>query len=814
MIPTENLSDKEVRKLAYELQVHQIELETQNEELRRDQAELEESHNRYYDFYNNSPVGYFTISEDDVIRDVNLTGALMLGMEQSLLIKKQLTSFINREDQDKYYLYKKHIFTIKKCKLFGLNMDKRDGTTLYVQLSSTLECNSDENLKQCRLIMTDITELKCIEKGLIKSETKYRNLIETAEDAIVCDLNQTITEWNKSAERIFGYSKREIIGQSIKTLIPEKYRNEYDTGVEQYLKTGGARIIGRTTELSGITKDGVEIPIEISITDQKLGNESQLSTAIIRDITERKRVEAEINKLSMAIKESPGIFMIIDAKGNIEFVNPKFTQLTGFRPEEVIGRNPRILKSGETSNEEYKRLWETITAGGTWHGEFHNKKKDGELYWESVSITSMKGPDGVITNFIKVAEDITARKEVTKALRLSEEKYRVLLQAIPDIVYTIDMDGYFTFVNDSIRMFGYEPEGLIGKHFNIILHPDDIELFSRDIFLEKLKNRKNKNKLNLVFFDERRTKDRMTRNLEIRLLYNALERGGSNSKEVEIPEFLVCEATATGYYEKDDNRKHNKLIGTLGIIRDITEKRKFQVEAIRMEQMVLVLEMAAGLSHEINNPINGIINCAQLIMDECGDNNRLGKFSNIIIDESRRIAMLTKNLLCLSVRTIGKKDDIHIDEALYNTLTLMMVQLKRENLIVKCNISKDLPEIYGNSQELQQVFLNLVQNARFALNEKYPGKDVGKILEISGKKIAIKNREYVRFIFHDHGIGIPNEIIGNVTTPFFTNKQSSIGTGLGLGICQKIIDNHRGKMTLESVEGKFTKIIIDLPVTK
>jgi PAS domain S-box-containing protein len=144
------------------------------------------------------------------------------------------------------------------------------------------------------------------------------------------------------------------------------------------------------------------------------------------EITKRKRVEGEMSKLSQALEQSPSISVITDIKGCIEYVNPRFTQLTGYAREEVIGQNPRIFKSGETATEEYKRIWEIITNGGTWKGEFHNKKKNGELYWESASISSIKNPDGVISNFIKVAENITERKLMEKDM----EKYRHQLEIL------------------------------------------------------------------------------------------------------------------------------------------------------------------------------------------------------------------------------------------------------------------------------------------------------------------------------------------------------------------------------------------------
>jgi PAS domain S-box-containing protein len=133
---------------------------------------------------------------------------------------------------------------------------------------------------------------------------------------------------------------------------------------------------------------------------------------MIQDISDRKRMENQLRKLSQAIEQSPSSIIITDIEGNIEYVNPKFSALTGYALEEVMGRNPRFLKSGETPSEEYSHLWNTITSGEVWKGEFHNKKKDGELYWESVTISPVKSPEGVFTGFMAIKEDITEHKQI------------------------------------------------------------------------------------------------------------------------------------------------------------------------------------------------------------------------------------------------------------------------------------------------------------------------------------------------------------------------------------------------------------------
>jgi len=400
-------------------------------------------------------------------------------------------------------------------------------------------------------------------------------------------------------------------------------------------------------------------------------------------------------------------------------------------------------------------------------------------------------------------------------LAKNEEKYRTLIQTIPDIIYKIDEYGYFTFINNSIRTLGYEPEEIIGKHFSVILHPADVELFSRSIVLQKYPNKVTGDEKAPEFFDERRTKDRVTRNLEIRLLPKIYEESESYTKGIENPTFSFCEVTATGDYEVSINHKNNKLLGTLGIIRNISEKIKLQADFIRSGQLAAIGELAAGVAHEINNPINGIINYAQLIVDDSDKDSRSHEFGEFIMEEGNRIADLAKKLLSLTRRTPDKINTVQMDELIYDSLKLTKVQLEKDNIIIiKDDISKDIPAIIANPQEIHQVFLNLIQNSRYALNEKYPGIDKDKILEISCNKVSTDDYEYVRVIFYDRGSGITKNVLSKVMNPFFTTKPPAKGTGIGLSISQHIINNHNGKMAIESIPGEFTKVVIDLSATE
>lgn len=176
-----------------------------------------------------------------------------------------------------------------------------------------------------------------------------------------------------------------------------------------------------------------------------------------------------LRQLARAVEQSPVTVVITDTQGIIEYVNPRFTQTTGYPFDEAIGKNPRILKSGEMAAEEYTRLWATLTAGGEWRGEFHNRKKNGELYWESATISPIKDERGNITHYLAIKEDITEGKRVQAALRESEQYARSIIESSLDMIITIDNQRRITEFNPAAeQVFGYTRAQVLGEHVNLL----------------------------------------------------------------------------------------------------------------------------------------------------------------------------------------------------------------------------------------------------------------------------------------------------------------------------------------------------------
>ena len=258
----------------------------------------------------------------------------------------------------------------------------------------------------------------------------------------------------------------------------------------------------------------------------------------------------------------------------------------------------------------------------------------------------------------------------------------------------------------------------------------------------------------------------------------------------------------------------NRVGKVIEVVSDMTEKVRLGEEIMRAGQLASVGELAAGVAHEINNPINGIINLAQLLVDENPTDDKDREIYDWIISEGNRITVIVNELLSFARKSDGEKKTLKVDDIIINSLTLTKAQMEKEGIAITVDISGDLPEIIGNEGQLKQVLLNIINNARYALNKRYSGWDKNKILEISAEKINIDNSPYMKIVFCDRGIGIPMELQAKIVSPFFSTKPEGEGTGLGLSISLDIVKDHGGTMVFDSVEGEFTRVVLELPLNE
>lgn len=375
----------------------------------------------------------------------------------------------------------------------------------------------------------------------------------------------------------------------------------------------------------------------------------------------------------------------------------------------------------------------------------------------------------------KLRVKISERKEAEQALRESEEKLSGIINSISDQIIIVNEQLNIVWANDVARqLFGPE---LIGKKCYTVYSRRNQPC--KDCLIKKCLNDGNKHEK------------------EINLIAN-------NGNQMN---FLV---TTNVYKSYKDGRPQM----VIAIFHDITEIKKLQAETMRAAHLASIGELAAGVAHEINNPINGIINLAQLLINKSDPKSLEYDIANRIVKEGDRIANIVSSLLSFARKGNRQKNPINLNEILVDTFALVEVQLRKDDINLKVNTLSNFSEIIGNTQQLQQVFLNIIHNARYALSQRFPEAHKNKILQILCEESTLDGRPCVRIIFLDKGIGIPSNIREKVMDPFFSTKPTEKGTGLGLSISHGIISDHGGSLKIESIEGEFTKVIIELPMIR
>ncbi|MHC1730379.1 MAG: ABC transporter substrate binding protein [Syntrophobacteraceae bacterium] len=246
--------------------------------------------------------------------------------------------------------------------------------------------------------------------------------------------------------------------------------------------------------------------------------------------------------------------------------------------------------------------------------------------------------------------------------------------------------------------------------------------------------------------------------------------------------------------------------------RDMTDRLLLEEKLMQAQKMESIGTLASGVAHEINNPINGIMNYAQLIIDRSGKGNPATEPATEIIEEANRVAKIVRNLLTFARHEKQSHSPAQLADIADSALSLIRTVMRHDQIDLKIDIPEGLPAMKCRSQQIQQVIMNLMTNARDALNQKYPGYNADKQLLLSAQLIEKQGRKYLRTTVEDFGAGIALEIRDRIFDPFFTTKPKERGTGLGLSITYGIVKEHGGELTVESEPGQYTRFHVDLPV--
>ncbi len=295
----------------------------------------------------------------------------------------------------------------------------KDGSSVWTEVVSDKFCDEHGNVIGLIGVSRNITERKKMQDALRKSEQRFWDMFNNAPFGYhEMDINGKLVQVNKTELDLLQYTREEMIGSYVWNFL-----SDGESSQERVLgKLRGEIPPGRSTERKYQRKDGsvITLLVEDRLIHNPEGNITGLRSAL-QDITTRKKTENELIKLSLAVEQSPASIVITDINGNIEYVNHTFTTTTGYTVEEALHKNPRILKSGHMTKEEYKILWDTILSGKNWFGEFLNVKKSGDLFWEEAIISPIKNKDGEIINLLAIKRDVTELKKINEELREAKE---------------------------------------------------------------------------------------------------------------------------------------------------------------------------------------------------------------------------------------------------------------------------------------------------------------------------------------------------------------------------------------------------------
>lgn len=520
-----------------------------------------------------------------------------------------------------------------------------------------------------------------------------------------------------------------------------------------------------------------------------------------RDITERKKNEDQLQQLSLAVEQSPVSVVITDPQGNISYVNPKFTECTGYSSDEVVGKNPRILKSGVLGPDLYQNLWATLKAGKTWHGEFCNKKKNGESFWESASITPITNRAGDITHFLAVKEDITERRRAEREFLLTQ----VSVERASVGIQWMNSKGRIVYANQAACLYARRSREQLLLLSVWDINPD-FPKQTWKIFWEKLK------KQGSVSFE--------------------------SQLQAENGEVLPIEITTN--YLSFDGQEY-----CVGFARDIRERRQLESQLRHSQKLEGIGQLAAGIAHEINTPTQFVTDnlsflrdswnstydlveryrstlhdlasqlpaCAVEALEKAEQSCDLSFIASEVpraidqsLDGAHRVARIVRAMKEFSHPDSAEKTAMNLNKAIESTVTVARNEWKYVAELVT-EFDAALPPVVCYPGDINQVVLNLIVNAAHAIKEKIKEGEKGRITVRTRMLDAC-----VEVSVADTGTGIPEAIRGRVFDPFFTTKEVGKGTGQGLAMAYAVVvKKHGGKIWFETKVGEGTTFLVTLP---
>lgn len=819
---------------------------------RQSDEALRKSEEKYRTILENINEGYYEIDLAGNFTFFNESLCRILGYTRKEMSGINYRNYTDRETAERLFQGFNEIYrTGMPAKIVDYEITRKDKTKAFMETSVSLLKDSSGRAVGFRGLVRDVTEYKKSREELRKSEQRYKGILESiSEGYFELDLEGNYTFFNDAETRNLGYSKEEMTGMnSHKYQDEETYKRTRKTFIDLY-RTG---IPIKSLEMEAIRKDGTRVFNEISaslITDKK--GKPIGFRGITRNISERRKAEEALReserKYRFLMEAMTDIVWTLDMDFKPLYVSSSIEKVLGFSMEERLRQDLKDMVTPDSyANMTNKFAWELeiekkqqADFDRTFTLEVEYYHKDGGTRWFENIMHWFRDREGKIAGIHGVSRDITERKRVEEDLRRSEERYRTILDEMEEGYFELDLAGNAVFFNDSVcRIFGYPPEELLGINYKEYTDGENARKCLR--------------------------------------IYNEIYRTGNPGK-VQGYEIIRRDGTkryleTSASLQKDSS---GKIIGFRGISRDVTERKHAeealkrnhdelirknieieesrknvqialerlgaayeelkisQAKILQQEKMASIGQLAAGVAHEINNPVSFIASNLNTLDKYL---YRLVKFSQVqteIIklqasDAIRKMEKKRKELkidyivedirkmvqelldgtnrvqkIVQSLKRFSRVDDVDyknsdINECLEQSINIVWNEIKHKAALVK--EYGEIPFTKCFPQQLSQVFINLLLNAAQAIAEK--------------GEIKIKTWERDKEIWisvSDTGVGISPDNMVKIFEPFFTTKEVGKGTGLGLSISYEIVQRHGGDISFESEEGRGTTFIIRIPI--
>ncbi len=581
---------------------------------------------------------------------------------------------------------------------------------------------------------------------------------------------------NKQAQKITGYTNKEIIG---KLLLEFVAKDDFNRAKKDLFRK---RRLNERSEEQYKCVDKKNNIRYWQISSVKI--DERHFVGFVNDVTELRASQEALKKseekFKLLFEDAPLSYHSLDENGNIITVNKAWCEMLGYSKEEAVGAPFNRFIVGDHVYYFMRKFME-FKERGVSHANFEMVKKSGERIKVHLDGRVSRDTEGDFIQTHCILNDVTAQLIAERKLIDSEKKYSAMIQNMSDVIMILGKNAEIIYASPNIKnMFGWDNIDLLGQPGVMLVHSDEADYISEK-FGELVKRPDSGMKLEFKV----KCKSGAPKNISL------VAKNLMDDKDIE---------------------------GVLLTLHDITERVKLEEEKLEMNQYVRnqqklksIGTLASGIAHEINNPINGIMNYSQVIIDAKNDEDIVENCANEILRETERVSGIVKNLLGFSGQQKQSLKKAEVNDVVEKTLSLINATLRHDGINLIIDIASNLPEIKCRTSQIQQVIMNLVTNARDSLNEKFPEADEDKIIRISAYQTILNGQEYVRIEVEDKGAGIPDDVQSRIFDPFFTTKSRHDGTGLGLSISYSIIKEHGGSLTFETKRNYYTRFFIDLP---